>query len=68
MRSDKGLRLDWETADRITLCALLDARESMQNDLYDHYENIRNMHADDVVYFENLISAISAVLDYYGES
>lgn len=68
MRSDKGLRLDWETADRITLCTLLDARENIQYELYEHHENIRHMHADDVVYFENLVLAINAVLGYYGES
>lgn len=68
MRSEDGLRLDWITADRITVCTLQEEKISIQEDLYDHYEGIRPMHLDDVEYYEALISALYCILEYYGES
>ncbi len=67
MRSDQGLVLDWLTADRITVCALQDAKQTLRNDLLNYKENNFWMHADDVLYNEAIIEAIDVLLRYYGE-
>jgi hypothetical protein len=67
MRSDQGLVLDWLTADRITVCCLQDAKQTLRNDLSKHKENNSWLHPDDVIYNEAIIEAIDVLLRYYGE-
>lgn len=64
---DTGLMIDWETADRITITTLQEAKRTIQEDLDNHYENVRSMHLDDVAMYEGIITAINVLLEYYGE-
>ncbi|NBP03628.1 MAG: hypothetical protein EBU90_26745 [Proteobacteria bacterium] len=63
---DSGLRIDYETADRITMLNLKDTRDYIQSEL-DGYAEGKYLHAEDVVYNQKLIEAIAVVLKYYGE-
>lgn len=63
---DSGLKLDYETADRITALNLKDTRDYIQSELNDYAEG-RYLHPEDVVFNQKLIEALAVVLKYYGE-
>lgn len=65
----KGLELDYEVADRITVLNLKDARENLikENDLFTSLERMQDYQLADYGYNHNLIKAITTVLHYYGE-
>lgn len=64
----KGLTLDFETADRITVLSLRDHLNYLKQEVKDHVENGSWMHPED---FEQsvtkLIPALETILKYFGE-
>lgn len=62
---NKGLELDYETADRITVLCLKDQRFYLQSEL-DAYEEGKWLHPEDVVNNQKLIKALDAIISYYG--
>ena len=61
----KGLEIDYETADKITLICLKDQRFYLQTEL-DAYEEGKWLHPEDVVNNQKLIKALDAIISYYG--
>ena len=61
----KGLKIDFDTADRIILSSLKDHRKYMKKDLKD-YKNGKYLHPEDVVRHAELIKAIELLIAYYG--
>jgi len=61
----KGLEIDYETADRITLLCLKDQRLYLQTEL-DAYDEGKWLHPEDVVNNQKLIKALDAIISYYG--
>lgn len=61
----KGLEIDYETADRITLLCLKDQRGYLQIEL-DAYDEGKWLHPEDVVKNGQLIKALDVLIDYYG--
>lgn len=62
---NKGLEIDYETADRITLLTLKDQHGYLQKELAD-YEEGKWMHPEDVVRNQQLVKALDTIIDYYG--
>jgi len=54
----KGLELDWETADRITLLCLKDQLNYLTEELRTHREDGHWMHPEDVMKSEEYIPAL----------
>ena len=65
----KGLELDYEVADKITVINLKDARETLikENNLLESLERMEDYQLADFGYNHNLINAIGTILNYYGE-
>lgn len=65
----RGLELDYDTADKITVLNLKDARENLieENKRLEALDHMQDHHSIDYGYNHNLIKAISTVLNYYGE-
>lgn len=65
----KGLELDYDTADKITVLNLKDARETLikENTLLESLDKMEDYQLADYGYNINLIKAIGTVLHYYGE-
>lgn len=61
----KGLEIDFETGDRITLCTLKEHREYLKKDLKNYEEGIY-LHPDDVVNNMEMIKHLTKVIDYFG--
>ena len=62
-----GLTLDYETADRITLLALKDHLQYLEDEVKEHEENGQYMHPIDYDDSKTkLIPALKVVIDYYG--
>jgi hypothetical protein len=70
----KELTIPYEVSDGITLATLVDARKYLQSELDRWNANPKTdsnptgywMHAEDVVYNTQLISAMNVVIKYYG--
>lgn len=63
----KGLELDWETADRITVLALKDQLKYLKEEVRLHIEEGQYLHPED--YHESmtkLIPAFETLIKYYG--
>lgn len=65
----RGLELDYDTADKITVLNLKDARETLykENAALKRLDKMEDYQISDYGYNHNLIKAISTVLNYYGE-
>ena len=65
----KGLELDYEVADKITVLNLKDARETLiiENKMLEALERMEDYHLRDYGYNHTAIKAITVVLNYYGE-
>lgn len=65
----KGLELDYDTADKITILNLKDARENLikENKFLESLDKMEDYQLADYGYNINLIKAIGTVLNYYGE-
>lgn len=60
-----GVSIDYETADRITLLTLVDAKESLEKEWQD-YENGQYLHPDDVAANRKYLAALKEVIHYFG--
>lgn len=63
----RGLELDWETADRITLLCLQDQLNYLQEEIRAHREDGQWMHPEDYYNSEvKLIPALETLIKHYG--
>lgn len=61
----KGLEIDFDTADRITLLNLKDQRKYLKKELKEHTEG-KWLHPEDVVRNAEIITALNLLIPYYG--
>jgi aspartyl/asparaginyl beta-hydroxylase (cupin superfamily) len=61
----KGLEIDFETADRITLITLKEQRGYLKKELK-KFEKGEWLHPEDVVSNTRMIQALDQVIKYYG--
>ena len=61
----KGLEIDYETADRITLLNLMDQRKYLMKELEDYKEG-KYLHPEDVVRNAEIITALNLLIPYFG--
>ena len=63
----RGLEIDFETADRITLCCLMDQLNYLEREVAEHIGEGKYMHPDDyTLSTTKLIPALKVVIDYFG--
>ena len=62
---EKGLEIDFEITDRITLLNLQDQRKFLKKDLKDHKKG-KYLHPEDVVRHAEIITALELLISYYG--
>lgn len=71
---DQFLKIDYETADKITVCNLIDAYRSMQEDnkaiqkKLSETGQIEEYKKSDMMYNITMMTHISEVLKYFGET
>jgi hypothetical protein len=65
----KGLKLelDYESADRITVCLLKDHRKILKAELKHFKEGTSYVHPEDAANNIKLIAAMDLILEYFGE-
>ena len=61
----KGLEIDYETVDRITLINLIDHRKMLIKELEDYKVGMW-LHPEDVIRNAELITALDILIPYYG--
>lgn len=61
MNNTIGVRIDYETVDRITVAGLQDYRDSLQKQLKRHAEG-GWLHPEDVIHSQKMIEALEFVL------
>jgi hypothetical protein len=61
----KGITLDFDTADRITLLVLQDQLKYLRKELEDYKEG-KWLHPEDVVKNAEIIAALELLIPYYG--
>lgn len=61
----KGLEIDFDTADRITLLNLKDQRKYLKKELKEHTGG-KWLHPEDVVRNAEIITALNLLIPYYG--
>ena len=61
----RGLELDYETADRITLLIMQDQRRYLQKEL-DDFDDGKYLHPEDVVKNAEIIKALNLLISYFG--
>jgi hypothetical protein len=61
----RGLQIDFEIADKITLVNLIEQRKMIDQMTVD-YEQGGWMHPDDVIYNKKLRKALTRVIHYFG--
>jgi hypothetical protein len=72
-KKQKKLELDYETADKITVLCLKDAYLSMNKEVKEALDEIKNngelpvYKKEDLVYNQSMMIHIREVLKYYGE-
>ena len=62
----KGLEIDFDTADRITLSSLKDHRKYLSKELEDYFKKDKWLHPEDVVKNAEMIKALELLIPYYG--
>ena len=62
---EKGLEIDYDTADRITLLNLIDQRKYLNEELEDHRKG-KWLHPEDVVRNAEIMTALDILIPYYG--
>jgi hypothetical protein len=69
MEPIKGLVLDFETADKLTVCNLKECYDRMIEECaqIEALEEIPGYKGQDLVYNKNMLKHIKAVLEYFGE-
>lgn len=63
----KGMTIDWETADRITVLNLKEYRQRLQDHLDGGANGSMWLHPDDEVHNRAMIQALSFVIKDFGE-
>ena len=63
---EKGLEIDYDTADRITLTSLKDHRKILKKEIKDYLKKDKWLHADDVIHNTELVKALELLITYYG--
>ena len=68
--NSRGLQLDFDTADRITILNLKDCYKTLikENEEIQALDEIPEHKSQDLVYNINMLKHISAVLHYFGET
>jgi hypothetical protein len=61
----KGLEIDFDTADRITLITLKEQRRYLKKELAD-FKKGGYLHPEDVVNNTRLVEAMDMIIKYYG--
>ena len=61
----KGLEIDFDTADRITLLNLMNQRKYLMEELKYHSEG-KYLHPEDVVRNAEIITALELLIPYFG--
>jgi hypothetical protein len=61
----RGITLDFDTADRITLLVLQDQLKYLRKELEDYKEG-KWLHPEDVVKNAEIIAALELLIPYYG--
>jgi hypothetical protein len=61
----KGLEIDYETADRITLAVMQDQLKFLRKDIEDYKEG-KWLHPEDVTNHIKVIAALELLIPYYG--
>lgn len=61
----KGITIDFDTADRITLLVLKDQLKYLRKELKDYKDGIF-LHPEDVVRNAEIIAALELLIPYYG--
>jgi hypothetical protein len=61
------LELDYETADKITVCLLKDHRKILKAELKHFKEGTSYVHPEDAANNIKLIAAMDLILKYFGE-
>ena len=61
----RGLSIDFDTADRITLLVLKDQLKYLRKELEDYKEG-KWLHPEDVVKNAEIIAALELLIPYYG--
>jgi len=61
----RGITLDFDTADRITLLVLQDQLKYLRKELEDYKEG-KWLHPEDVVNNAKIIAALELLIPYYG--
>ena len=61
----RGITLDFDTADRITLLVLKDQLKYLRKELED-FKNGKWVHPEDVVKNAEIIAALELLIPYYG--
>ena len=61
----RGLSIDFDTADRITLLVLKDQLKYLRKELEDYKEG-KWLHPEDVVRNAEIIAALELLIPYYG--
>jgi len=61
----RGITLDFDTADRITLLVLQDQLKYLRKELEDYKEG-KWLHPEDVVNNAKIIAALKLLIPYYG--
>ena len=64
--ASRGLEIDFETADRITILTLKEQVGYLKEELRQHLEEEKWMHSEDVVDTPLRISQLEAVIKYFG--
>ena len=62
---ETGLKIDWETADRITLLNLKEHRDYLTKELEDYIDG-HWLHPEDVVNNKEVIKALDRIIVYFG--
>jgi hypothetical protein len=63
---NRGLTIDFETADRITILTLLSQVGYLKEELRAHVEEGKWLHPEDKAHSMMLIPAIELIIDYFG--
>lgn len=62
----EGIKIDWETADRITCANLIDHKSMIEEQLENYGTGSNWMHPDDVVSHKERLEALKVLIKYFG--
>lgn len=66
-KNKTGVVIDFETADRITVCSLKDHLKYLEKEVKDHLKKGKYLHPDDLVQDQTvLIPALKTIIKFYG--